>query len=61
MMIEHDPELRAVEATLFAAEQPMTTDQIRAYVGDEVDVSSALSRLAEHYEGPRHRTRKARE
>ena len=51
MMIEHDPELRAVEATLFAAEQPMTTDQIRAYVGDEVDVSSALSRLAEHYEG----------
>lgn len=51
MMIEHDPELRAVEATLFAAEQPMTTDQIRAYVGDEVDVSSALSRLTEHYEG----------
>jgi len=51
MMIEHDPELRAVEATLFAAEQPMTTDQIRAYVGDGVDVSSALSRLAEHYEG----------
>jgi len=51
MMIEHDPELRAVEATLFAAEQPMTTDQIRAYVGDDVDVSSALSRLAEHYEG----------
>jgi segregation and condensation protein B len=51
MMIEHDPELRAVEATLFAAEQPMTTDQIRAYVGDDVDVSSALTRLAAHYEG----------
>jgi segregation and condensation protein B len=51
MMIEHDPELRAVEATLFAAEQPMTTDQIRAYVGDDVDVPSALTRLAAHYEG----------
>lgn len=51
MMIEHDPNVRAVEATLFAAEQPMTVEQIRAYVGDSVDVSTALEKLAEHYDG----------
>ena len=51
MMIEHDPEVRAVEATLFAAEQPMTLEQIRNYVGDSVDVSTALAKLAEHYDG----------
>jgi segregation and condensation protein B len=51
MMIEHDPDVRAVEATLFAAEQPMTVEQIRAYVGDSVDVTVALVKLAEHYDG----------
>jgi segregation and condensation protein B len=51
MMIEHDPNVRAVEATLFAAEQPMTVEQIRAYVGDSVDVTMALAKLAEHYDG----------
>jgi segregation and condensation protein B len=51
MMIEHDPDVRAVEATLFAAEQPMTLEQIRAYVGDSVDVTVALAKLAEHYDG----------
>jgi segregation and condensation protein B len=51
MMIEHDPDVRAVEATLFAAEQPMTVEQIRAYVGDSVDVTVALAKLAEHYDG----------
>lgn len=51
MMIEHDPDVRAVEATLFAAEQPMTLEQIRNYVGDSVDVSTALVKLAEHYDG----------
>jgi segregation and condensation protein B len=51
MMIEHDPDVRAVEATLFAAEQPMTVEQIRAYVGDDVDISTALEKLAEHYDG----------
>ena len=49
-MIEHDPDVRAVEATLFAAEAPMTTEQIRVYVGD-IDVAAALVRLAAHYEG----------
>ena len=31
-MIETDPDLRAVEATLFASDQPMTVEQIRGYV-----------------------------
>ena len=50
MMIEHDPDVRAVEAALFAAEQPMTVEQIRAYVGD-IDVPAALATLAAHYDG----------
>ncbi len=50
-MIEQDPDVRAVEAALFAAEQPMTVEQIRNYVGDSVDVSTALEKLAEHYDG----------
>lgn len=50
-MIEHDAHVRAVEATLFAAEQPMTADQIRNYVGDSVDVTAALTKLAQHYDG----------
>jgi segregation and condensation protein B len=51
MMIEHDPDVRAVEATLFASQEPMTVEQIRAYVGDSVDVNGALAKLAEHYDG----------
>ena len=50
-MIEADPDLRAVEATLFASDQPMTVEQIHGYVGDSVDVVEALTQLAEHYEG----------
>lgn len=50
-MIEHDPAVRAVEATLFASDAPMSVEQIRAYVGEEVDVLSVLSKLEEHYHG----------
>jgi segregation and condensation protein B len=42
--------VRAVEAALFAAEAPMSEDEIRSYVGD-VDVKSALAELAAHYAG----------
>ena len=42
-MIESDPHVRAVEATLFASEQPMTVEQIRGYVGDDVDIADALA------------------
>lgn len=51
MMIEYDIAMRSVEATLFAAEEPMTAEQIRGYVGDAIDVPDTLKRLEEHYRG----------
>jgi segregation and condensation protein B len=42
-------DVRAVEAILFAAEQPMTAAEIAEYAGPDVDVGAALSILAEHY------------
>ncbi len=51
MMIEHDPGVRAVEATLFASDTAMTIEQIRGYVGDAVDVGEAVAKLEEHYAG----------
>ncbi len=50
-MFEHDPDVRAVEATLFASQEPMTVEQIRSYVGASVDVTGALAKLTEHYAG----------
>ena len=41
---------RAVEAALFAATEPMSADDIAAYVG-EGDIEVALGRLAAIYEG----------
>src|SRR5512139_2062242 len=46
-----DEELRAVEAALFASEEPMTVADIRAYVGEDADVPAALQALAGHYSG----------
>ena len=51
MMIEYDIGMRSVEATLFAAETPMTVDQIRSYVGDAIDIPDTLKRLEEQYNG----------
>jgi segregation and condensation protein B len=51
MMTEMDADVRAVEAALFASDQPMTVEQLRGYVGDSVDVPVALAQLAGHYEG----------
>jgi segregation and condensation protein B len=51
MMIEYDIGMRSVEATLFAAESPMSVEQIRGYVGDAIDVPDTLKRLEEHYKG----------
>lgn len=42
---------RAVEATLFAAAEPMTIADIAAYVGTEADVKGALRDLGMRYEG----------
>lgn len=42
---------RAIEAVIFASEQPLTVAEIRAYVGDECNVGATLLVLAEHYSG----------
>ena len=42
---------RAVEATLFAAEEPLGVEDIAAYVGSEIDVKAALAELEAHYAG----------
>ena len=50
-MIEYDIGMRSVEAALFAAETPMTVEQIRGYVGDAIDIPDTLKRLEEQYNG----------
>ncbi|MFC0687254.1 SMC-Scp complex subunit ScpB [Novosphingobium clariflavum] len=45
-----DDLVRAVEATLFAAEQPLTAEQISTHLG-KADVRAALEELQGHYEG----------
>ena len=41
---------RAVEATLFASEKPMTIADIRAYVGEELDIRQILADLQEDFQ-----------
>ena len=41
---------RGVEAALFAAEKPMTAEQLSAHL-QGADVREALASLREHYEG----------
>ena len=50
-MREISDSVRAVEATLFAAEAPLSLEDIAAYVGEEIDVRAALAELADHYAG----------
>ena len=50
-MIELSDAERAVEATLFAAAEPMSAADIALYVGDSVDVKAALAMLVGHYAG----------
>lgn len=49
-MTRPDDLVRAVEATLFAAEEPMTAEAISAHLGG-ADVKAALAELAEFYAG----------
>jgi segregation and condensation protein B len=42
---------RAVEATLFASDKPLSIAEIRQYVGEEGDVSAALQELSAHFAG----------
>jgi segregation and condensation protein B len=50
-MIELSDAVRAVEATLFAAAEPMSAADIALYVGEGVDVKAALADLQGHYAG----------
>jgi segregation and condensation protein B len=43
--------LRAVEAVLFAAAEPMGADEIAEHVGAGIDVKGALAELQDHYAG----------
>jgi segregation and condensation protein B len=45
-----DDLVRAVEATLFAAEEPMTAEAISTHLGG-AEVKAALAELAAHYDG----------
>ena len=46
-----DDLVRAVEAILFAATEPLTIDAIRAHVGEGANVRAALDTLAKDYAG----------
>ena len=46
-----DDVTRAVEAVLFAAQEPLTVDAIRAHVGEAADVRGVLAELQADYAG----------
>ena len=50
-MTEITDDVRAVEATLFAAEEALTLNDISQAVGEDVDVPAALEELSGHYAG----------
>jgi segregation and condensation protein B len=50
-MTPPDDLVRAVEAVLFAAGEPLTLDAICAHVGGEADIRVALAQLQEDYAG----------
>ncbi|MGN6277762.1 MAG: SMC-Scp complex subunit ScpB [Sphingomonas sp.] len=50
-MTPPDDLVRAVEAVLFAAEEPLTPEAIRLHVGEGADVRAALSQLQDDYAG----------
>lgn len=50
-MRELDDAPRAVEAVLFATEEPMSAAEIALHVGERVDVAAALAELQAHYAG----------
>jgi len=50
-MRELDDALRAVEAVLFAAEEPMGAEEIALHVGPGLDLPALLAELQTHYAG----------
>lgn len=49
--IADDEQLRAIEAIVFASEEPLTPPQIGEYLGQDCDIMAALAKLAEYYQG----------
>src|SRR3546814_9209047 len=49
VMTRLDDLARAVEATLFASDKPLSIMEIRHYAGGEGDVATAPEKLADHY------------
>ena len=50
-MEKPDSGMRVVEAALFAAEAPMSIADLRAHVGERIDVATAIELLAGDYAG----------
>jgi segregation and condensation protein B len=50
-MIEPDDAVRAVEAALFAAAEPLSPQDLAEHVSHGVDVAAALAQLAQDYAG----------
>ncbi|WP_373486990.1 SMC-Scp complex subunit ScpB [Blastomonas sp.] len=50
-MSEIDPVCRAVEAALFAAQQPQSIADLAAQIGQEADIAGALAALSGDYTG----------
>jgi segregation and condensation protein B len=50
-MTPPDDFVRAVEATLFASDKPLTVAEIRHYVGEEGNIADALEQVREEYAG----------
>ncbi|PSJ38877.1 SMC-Scp complex subunit ScpB [Allosphingosinicella deserti] len=51
LFAELPDDLRAIEAVLFAAAEPMSVDDISEHVGAGIDVKAALAVLEAHYAG----------
>lgn len=49
-MTEISDDIRSVEAALFAAEEPLTLNDLTQAAGEDIDVRAALETLTEHYE-----------
>ncbi|MEM8696260.1 MAG: SMC-Scp complex subunit ScpB [Pseudomonadota bacterium] len=50
-MTEINDDVRAIEAALFASEDPLTLHEISQAVGEDVDVRAGLEELQNHYAG----------
>lgn len=50
-MSASDDFMRAVEATLFASDKPLSPTEIRHYVGEEGDLAAAIEQIAADYAG----------